>query len=147
MNPDVPVCDVNGRPYISEETTGTIQEFAFAGASSYGAAFRGHIRTFGSFKALKNALGRAGKGRVWHHIVEQREVNIERFGAHQIHSTGNVVNVSCEVNQKIADYYSRKRDFAGGRRVREWLTNQSFEDQWEFGMMILELVRQGKPLP
>ena len=73
-------------------------------SSSSGAAERpvrqdnaaGGIQRFGSFKQLKTGLGSAGEDNVWHHIVEQTEANVERFGAEAIHSTENVVSVPTE---------------------------------------------------
>lgn len=105
------------------------------------------FRAFKSFDALKRGLGSAGPGKVWHHIVEQRDVNIKRFGPEGIHNTRNVIAVDSRVNQKIADYYSRKTLFTGGKTVREWLTPQSFEEQYEFGEMILQRVLNGLELP
>ncbi|MEJ0091347.1 MAG: toxin TcdB middle/N-terminal domain-containing protein [Limisphaerales bacterium] len=97
------------------------------------------VRSFKSFDALKRALGPAGEGRVWHHIVEQRAGNVEKFGAQAIHNTENVVNVTREVNQKIANFYSSKQPaFSGNQTVREWLSTQSFEQQREFGLKILQ---------
>jgi hypothetical protein len=44
---------------------------------------------FRSFSAFKRAMGPAGPGQHWHHIVEQTPGNIARFGSETIHSTGN----------------------------------------------------------
>jgi hypothetical protein len=44
-------------------------------------------RAFKSFDAFKNAMGPAGENKAWHHIVEQRRINVERFGAEAIHNT------------------------------------------------------------
>ena len=97
------------------------------------------ISSFKSFDALKRELGPAGEGRVWHHIVEQRGANVEKFGAEAIHNTENVVNVSREVNQEIANFYSSKqRQFTGNQTVREWLGTQSYAQQREFGVKILK---------
>ncbi|MGB9689866.1 hypothetical protein [Thermogutta sp.] len=54
-----------------------------------------------------------------------------------------------EVNQKIADYYSSKplSGFMGGKTVRESLDSQSYEEQQAFGLKILQMVLEGKPLP
>ncbi|WP_347244525.1 hypothetical protein [Thermogutta sp.] len=54
-----------------------------------------------------------------------------------------------EVNQKIADYYSSKplSGFMGGKTVRESLDSQSYEEQQAFGLKILPMVLEGKPLP
>jgi len=110
---------------------------------------QGAVRWFKSFDALKAALGPAGEGKVWHHIVEQRPSNIGRFGPEAIHNTANVVAVPREVNRRIADYYASKpaSGFTGGKRVREWLDTQSYEKQQKFGLMILQSVLKDKPLP
>ena len=80
--------------------------------------------------------------------MEQRAINLQRFGAEAIHSTKNVVNIARDVNQAIANYYSSIRPaFTGTKTVRQWLTNQSFARQFEFGMDILNRVKSGKILP
>lgn len=52
-----------------------------------------------------------------------------------------------EVNQLKANYYSSKQFFTGGGTVRDWLTGQSFADQYEFGMDVLMKIQNGMPLP
>jgi RHS repeat-associated protein len=102
-------------------------------------------KSFKSFDALKRELGPAGEGKVWHHIVEQRLEG--RFGAEAIHNTSNVVAISREANQAIANYYSSIRRFTGGKTVREWLETQSFAEQDAFGRRILDAVLNNRPLP
>lgn len=102
---------------------------------------------FASFEDLEKAWGSAGDGLVWHHIVEQRPINVQRFRPESIHNTGNVVAVPREVNQAIADYYSSKRRFTNGQKVRDWLVSQSFTEQLDFGMNVLLSVLAGEPLP
>jgi RHS repeat-associated protein len=105
------------------------------------------VRCFTSFDKLKSALGSAGQGQAWHHIIEQRAVNIQRFGSQSIHNTLNVVAVPAQVNQTIANYYSSIRPFTGGVTVRQWLTAQTYAEQFEFGWMVLQKVLNGHPLP
>ena len=38
----------------------------------------------------------------------------------------------------VSGYYSSKQAFTGGNTVRGWLTGQSYEKQFEFGMQILK---------
>jgi len=96
---------------------------------------------------LKRELGPAGDGKVWHHIVEQRLEG--KFGAEAIHNTNNVVAISREANQAIANYYLSipASGFTRGMRVRYWLETQSFAKQREFGLDIMNRVLAGKPLP
>ncbi len=103
-------------------------------------------QSFNSFKTLKRALGPAGDGRVYHHIVEQRKTNVARFGAQAIHNTANVVNVPREVNVRLNALYSSKRpDITGSTtlRVREWLNTKSYADHQAFGLRALENVQNG----
>ena len=42
------------------------------------------------------------------------------------------------VHAKISGYYSSKQFFTGGQTVRQWLTGQSFQEQFDFGMDLLK---------
>jgi hypothetical protein len=90
---------------------------------------------FNSFSALKRAIGPAGEGRHWHHIVEQSKVS--QFGADAIHHVDNVISVPAPVHHRITGFYNSIQDFTNGQTVRQWLNGQSFEFQREFGMDIL----------
>ncbi|MBI2682254.1 MAG: RHS repeat-associated core domain-containing protein [Acidobacteriales bacterium] len=100
------------------------------------------IRAFKSFDAFKAVMGTAGKGNVWHHIVEQSK--LKQFGAEAIHNTANVRAVPREINQKIANFYSSKPRFAEGMTVRKWLEGQSFEAQYKFGEDVLNKALSGE---
>jgi hypothetical protein len=95
-------------------------------------------RAFKSFDDFKDFMGPAGEGKQWHHIVEQRKVNVDRFGAEAIHNTENVVVVRKEVHEKISALYSSKSEETGGMVVREWLRMQSYEQQRAFGLRALK---------
>jgi hypothetical protein len=94
-------------------------------------------RAFGSFDDFKKALGSAGAGRAWHHIVEQRDANVRAFGAQAIHNENNLVSLSDEVHDKISAFYSSKPPFTNGLTVREWLSSKSFDEQYEFGVKFM----------
>jgi hypothetical protein len=96
----------------------------------------GH-RAFKSFDDFKDFMGPAGKDKAWHHIVEQRKVNVDRFGPEAIHNTENVVAVEKARHDAISAFYSSKSPEANGMVVREWLRTQSYERQRAFGLMIL----------
>jgi hypothetical protein len=55
--------------------------------------------------------------------------------------------VSAGTNQLKANYYSTKQFFTGGGTVRDWMSGQSFADQYEFGMDVLRRIENGLPLP
>lgn len=92
---------------------------------SFSNPLRGGIG-FGSFNALKSALGPAGPGRVWHHVVEQCQGNCTRaaFPSQMINNTKNVRAITKQVNQKLADYYASKQPFTGNKTVRDWLSSK-----------------------
>jgi RHS repeat-associated protein len=90
---------------------------------------------FKSFKALKEALGAAGEGKVWGHLVEQCQSKCTRagFASEEINNTNNVVKMPRAVNQAMADFYSTKPGLQfGNKTVRDWLSSQSFKQQWKF---------------
>ncbi|WP_255208429.1 hypothetical protein [Myxococcus sp. AM009] len=49
------------------------------------------FRSWGSSSGLKSAMGSAGPGKQWHHIVEQTPGNVSRVGPHALHNTQNVI--------------------------------------------------------
>ncbi|RKI37208.1 hypothetical protein D7Y27_26220 [Corallococcus sp. AB004] len=95
--------------------------------------------SWGSFSALKRARGPAGPGKQWHHIVEQTEGNVQRFGPQALHNTENVIAIDEAIHQRISGYYSSKAPvLTGSQTVRQWLSTQSFQAQKDFGMTTLK---------
>jgi hypothetical protein len=80
-------------------------------------------------------------------VVEQSQIAHSGFTPEEVHSPFNLDPVSSEVNQLKANYYSSKQFFTGGGTVRDWLTGQSFADQYEFGTDVLGRIQNGLPLP
>jgi hypothetical protein len=116
------------------------------GGGSAGGAGPAAFKSWGSFSGFKNALGAAGEGKEWHHIVEQTQGNIGRFGPHALHNTRNVIPLEKELHAQISAFYSRKRFFITNSEsltVREWLGTQSFEAQRQFGLQAIENIRRG----
>lgn len=103
------------------------------------------FRSWGSFSGLKKALGSAGKGKQWHHIVEQTPGNVERFGPHALHNTKNVIPIEEGVHIRVSAFYSSiRRDITGSPlTVRQWLSTQAYEAQREFGLLAIQNIRKG----
>jgi hypothetical protein len=104
------------------------------------------FRSWGSFSGLKNALGAAGKGKEWHHIIEQTPGNLERFGPHALHNTQNVIPLDSVIHRDVSRLYSAIRPGITNSRtltVRQWLSTQSYEAQRAFGLRAIENVRNG----
>jgi len=100
-------------------------------------------RGFRKHKYLREFLGPAGKGKAWHHIVQQTEENIRRFGAETIHNTANVIalpNLKGQLHVRVSAFYSSIQDFSYPQRVRHWLNTKSFEEQFKFGMEHLKRI-------
>ncbi|HYO54642.1 hypothetical protein [Archangium sp.] len=76
--------------------------------------------------------------RAFEWLVEQRRINVERFGPEAIHNTENVIAVNEAKHDAISAYYSTKSRDTGGMVVREWLRTKSYEEQRAFGLMILK---------
>ncbi|WP_368670397.1 hypothetical protein [Myxococcus sp. AM011] len=103
------------------------------------------MKSYSSFKSFKRAMGPAGPGKEWHHIVEQTDGNVGRFGPKAIHNTENIVALDKELHSKVSAFYSSKRfDITSTTKtVREWLSTQPFDAQRDFGMRAIENVRKG----
>jgi hypothetical protein len=61
---------------------------------------------FKKFEQLKRYLGSAGKGREWHHIVEQSQIEKSGFSEYLINNTHNIINVDARTHRLISGYYS-----------------------------------------
>jgi hypothetical protein len=136
------VAVVEGNLVITLAPTAVAMVAQSIGGSSSPAAFR----SWGSFSGFKSALGSAGTGKEWHHIVEQTEGNVQRFGPHALHNTQNVIPLEKELHTQISAFYSRKRFFITNSEsltVREWLSTQSFEAQRQFGLQAIENIKKG----
>ncbi len=98
---------------------------------------------FKTFSEFKKAVGTAGTGQAWHHIVGQTTSNLRRFGAQAIHNTGNLVRLphgKGSIHQEISNFYSSVQPELTGASditVREWIGTQSFEEQQDFGIRVI----------
>jgi hypothetical protein len=102
---------------------------------------RSKTKGFKSFSAFKRAMGPAGEGQAWHHIVEQTPGNVGRFGAESIHNTGNLIELphgAGSIHAKLSGHYSSKQFFTNGQTVRQWLSTQSYQAQYDYGIKMLK---------
>jgi hypothetical protein len=84
---------------------------------------------------FKQLAGRRS-GYDWHHVVEQNQT---QFGSLRLNSIGNMIQIPTSLHNKISGYYNSTRfDFTNGQSVRNWLRNQSFEQQHAFGIRVLQ---------
>lgn len=82
----------------------------------------------------------------WHHLVEQTEGNVRRFGPHALHNTENVIPLDKNLHTHISALYSSiRRSITGSDTltVRQWLSTRSYEAQREFGLLAIENVTKG----
>ncbi|RKG80274.1 hypothetical protein D7W79_08345 [Corallococcus exercitus] len=96
------------------------------------------LKAWKSFSGFKKAMGPAGSGKQWHHIVEQTPGNVQRFGPDALHNTENVIAIDEQLHKLVSSYYSSRQAVSGGQIVREWLRTQSYEQQRAFGLQTLK---------
>jgi hypothetical protein len=103
------------------------------------------FRAWSSYNGFKRAMGSAGPGKEWHHIVEQTPGNVKQFGARTLQNTENIVPLDKNLHTHISSFYSSiRRDLTGSPlTVRKWLSTQSYESQREFGLLAIENIRKG----
>lgn len=94
-----------------------------------------------TFRQFKDAYGRAGDGKAWHHIVEQTPANINKFGAEMIQNARNIVKLqhgAGTLHNAISAYYSSKiPEISGNMTIRAWLQTKSYDFQYNFGLETL----------
>jgi hypothetical protein len=94
--------------------------------------------SFSSYGAYQRALGPAGPGQQWHHIVEQNPANLARFGPGPIQNTGNILSVDTAIHRQISGYYSSiDPAISSSMTVRQWVSAQPYAVQQQFGLDIL----------
>ncbi len=101
-------------------------------------------KQYDSFHAFKKDNGKAGEGMEWHHIVEQNQIKKSGFSPRDVYSTHNTIALDKSLHKEVSRYYSSKQSFTGGLRFRDWLTGKSFEEQYQWGMYVLNQVRNQK---
>ncbi len=104
-------------------------------------AAKGVGQGFNSFSAFKRAMGPAGPGQAWHHIVEQTPGNIAKFGNQAVHNTGNLMKLphgAGTIHARVSGHYSSIQPFTNGQTVRQWLSTQSFQAQYDYGIQTLK---------
>ncbi len=117
---------------------------------SPGGAVKGISTGYKTFNAFKKANGVAGKGMAWHHIVEKHASNVAKFGSEQLHNAKNLIKLpegAGSIHRKITGFYNSKRQFTGGKTVRNFISQKSYTEQFEFGMNTLKQIINNKPLP
>ncbi|MFP2905426.1 hypothetical protein ACLESD_10280 [Pyxidicoccus sp. 3LFB2] len=118
---------------------------AARGTQSGGASASG-VRAWKSHSGFRKAMGKAGPGKEWHHIVEQTPGNVQRFGPESIHNTRNVVPLDKALHTRVSAFYSSIREGitrSSRLTVRQWLSTQPYEAQRDFGLLAVENIRKG----
>ncbi len=102
-------------------------------------------RAWGSFSGFKKAMGPAGPGQEWHHLVEQTPGNAKQFGPQALHNTDNIIPLDKALHSNVSAFYSSiRRDITGSPlTVRKWLSTQSYEAQRDFGILAIKNIEKG----
>lgn len=126
---------------LVSSSTAPADEIAENAVSLVDDAVEGVGQGFNSFSAFKRAFGPAGPGQAWHHIVEQTPGNIAKFGNQAVHNTGNLMKLphgAGTIHARVSGHYSSIQPFTNGQRVRQWLSTQSFQAQYDYGIQTLK---------
>ena len=75
-----------------------------------------------------------------HHIVEQCQIGKSGFSSAEINLINNKVAIPRSAHHKISGHYSSKPAELNGLRVRDWLAGKTFEEQYEYGLKILQQI-------
>jgi len=93
---------------------------------------------------VKNHLGAATSGHSWHHIVENSQIAKSNFCPTIIHNTANMIELPGALHNKVSGFYSSIPSLdivdTGGKIFRNWLAGQSFEEQFKWGIWVVELI-------
>lgn len=101
----------------------------------------GIVRIFGKWPAAKKALGSTLENPI-HHIVEQCQAQRSGFSLTQINSTDNLIRLDKATHDAISAYYSTSVPGTGGV-VRDSLNGKSFQEQFNFGMDVINRALNG----
>ncbi|MRW82625.1 type IV secretion protein Rhs [Pseudoduganella sp. FT26W] len=104
----------------------------------------GQIVRYPNWGVARRALGNRPNEAI-HHIVEQCQAYSHRssFTAEQLNSTNNLIRIDTATHDKISSYYSSKLQ-GTNITVRDWLNGRSFEEQFKFGIDVIDRAMQGK---
>ena len=69
-------------------------------------------------------------------------MNELKFGKSNINNTKNIIDIpgkaAQSLHKKVTGHYNSKPNFANGKRVREWLSTKSFQEQYNYGIKVLK---------
>ncbi|WP_197421738.1 hypothetical protein [Prevotella sp. DNF00663] len=63
------------------------------------------------------------------------------YPENKIHNTNNLIKLphgAGSIHAKVSGYYSSIQPFTGGKTVRQWLSTQSYDAQYKFGIETLK---------
>ncbi len=117
-----------------------------SGVGTSGAALKPGVRAWKTHSGFRKAMGKAGPGKEWHHIVEQTPGNVQRFGPESIHNTDNVIPLDKGLHTRVSAFYSSIRESITGSitmTVRQWLSTKPYEAQRDFGLLTIQKITTG----
>lgn len=98
-----------------------------------------------TLEELHAAVDEPRKGTHVHHIVEQGPARkTGRFSREQIHGRANKVRIPTLIHREITNWYNTKNEDYGGKTLRQYLQDKSWEERmdlglqklWDFGMLV-----------
>ncbi|WP_147443552.1 hypothetical protein [Corallococcus sicarius] len=135
-----------GAAIILQRVDDAASSEAAQGDGSLDASTSSGPKAYSSYKSFRRAMGPAGEGKEWHHVVEQTDGNVARFGPRAIHNTENIIPLEKELHGAVSAFYSSRQyriTTSEALTVRQWLSTQSFEVQRAFGLQAMDNIRNG----
>jgi RHS repeat-associated protein len=85
----------------------------------------------------------------WEHVVEQSQAAKSGFPLEWINHPDNMMLLDSTTNFAKNGYYAKTFNWTGGQSIRRMLVGMPFEQQWDFGMYVINTIKtygkQGLP--
>ncbi|GAP68173.1 protein containing RHS repeat-associated core domain [Bacteroidales bacterium 6E] len=98
-------------------------------------------QSFKSFSAFKKAMGSAGSGKHWHHIIEQHADNVAMFGQEAIQNTDNIIKIpggfKGALHSQVTGHYNSLMP-GTNMLVRDYVKTLPYNQQYQYGIDVLK---------
>ncbi|GIJ62977.1 polymorphic toxin-type HINT domain-containing protein [Virgisporangium aurantiacum] len=89
----------------------------------------------------RDYAARGGPTLNWEHVVEQSQAAKSGFPLEWINHPDNMMLLESTVNFAKNGYYSKTFNWTGGQSIRNMLAGMPFNQQWDFGMYVINTIR------
>ena len=102
------------------------------------AQYKAGRKGFDTYEEFVRAMGSAGEGKHWHHIVEKYLADKKKvFKPKKVHSTRNMVPVEGSVHKQVTKDFSSRDRTTGIILRKELAKSKSFRKHFNEGLRVL----------